>query len=136
MLAKKFAGLCLCLCAACTQATAIALPPAASPTAPASYTAAPTLITLPTLTPRAPPVAPTQTQTLPPTPTQTPTQTPVPPTSLLFTGDISLGRCVYAFSKAADDMALPFRKIADTLRSADITVGSLDGSISDYNPVP
>lgn len=78
------------------------------------------------------------TPTPPPTQTQTPTLTPISNslTTLLFTGDINLGRCVYAFSKAANDMALPFRGLAETLKNADITVGSLDGSISDYNPVP
>jgi poly-gamma-glutamate synthesis protein (capsule biosynthesis protein) len=43
---------------------------------------------------------------------------------------------VYAISKAANDLALPFRSVAEILQSADITVGSLDGSLSDHNPVP
>jgi poly-gamma-glutamate synthesis protein (capsule biosynthesis protein) len=129
MLSKKLSALLLCLCAACTQATAIANPPATATIAPATFTLAPTL-TLPTVTP-----APSATATLAPTQTPTPHSRPLT-TTLLFTGDINLGRCVYAFSKAANDMALPFREIADTLQSADITIGSLDGSISDYNPAP
>jgi poly-gamma-glutamate synthesis protein (capsule biosynthesis protein) len=43
---------------------------------------------------------------------------------------------VYARSKAAGDMALPYRALADILQSADITIGSLDGALSDYNPPP
>lgn len=135
MFSKKLMAVLLCLCAGCAQATAVANPPPTATVAPPTLT-----LTLPTVT-----LAPTVTPTL--TPTQAPTPTPLSPTigdeitqplttTLLFTGDINLGRCVYAFSKAANDMALPFRGIADTLQSADITVGSLDGSISDYNPPP
>jgi poly-gamma-glutamate synthesis protein (capsule biosynthesis protein) len=138
MLSKKFTVLLVCLCAACAQATAVANPPPAATLAPATRTPAPTRLTLPTVT-----LAPTLTVTSTPSPTQTPAPAILPSeiaqpltTTLLFTGDINLGRCVYAFSKAANDMALPFRAIADTLQSADITIGSLDGSISDYNPVP
>jgi poly-gamma-glutamate synthesis protein (capsule biosynthesis protein) len=54
--------------------------------------------------------------------------------SLLFAGDINPGRCVYALSKAANDIALPYRPLASLLQSADIAIGSLDGAISDYNP--
>jgi poly-gamma-glutamate capsule biosynthesis protein CapA/YwtB (metallophosphatase superfamily) len=60
--------------------------------------------------------------------------TAVPETDLLFTGDINPARCVYAAAKAANDMALPYRPLASLLQSADITIGSLDGAISDYNP--
>jgi poly-gamma-glutamate synthesis protein (capsule biosynthesis protein) len=99
--------------------------------------------------PLAPTLAapPTQTLTLTPAATSAPPPTPTPvllpsPTSLpeihlLFTGDINPARCVYSISKAADDMALPYRPLAAILQGADITVGSLDAAISDYNaPTP
>lgn len=82
---------------------------------PASPTPPPT--TLPTLTP-----APTE-----PAPQPTDDLT----TRLLFTGDINPGRCVAEMMIAADDFTLPYQLIADDLRAADITVGSLDGSITD-----
>ncbi|MBL8079442.1 MAG: CapA family protein [Anaerolineales bacterium] len=55
-------------------------------------------------------------------------------TTLLFTGDINLGRCVAKVSIRAGDYSYPFQYVAEKLRSADITVGSLDGSISDESP--
>jgi poly-gamma-glutamate synthesis protein (capsule biosynthesis protein) len=58
----------------------------------------------------------------------------VPEIHLLFTGDINPGRCVYQYAKEANDMALPYRPLADYLQGADITIGSLDAAISDYNP--
>lgn len=63
-----------------------------------------------------------------------PSPSAMPEVELLFTGDINPGRCVYAKAKAAEDMALPYRPLADVLQGADITAGSLDGTISDYNP--
>ena len=52
-------------------------------------------------------------------------------TRLLFTGDINPGRCPAQRALAADDFTLPYHAVADVLHSADITVGSLDGSLSD-----
>lgn len=65
----------------------------------------------------------------PPTPTSPPTPTPL--TRLLFTGDINPGRCVAETVIAADDYTLPYEYVAEGLRSADITIGSLDGSMTD-----
>lgn len=101
-------------------ATTPAPPVSATPGSPALSTAAPT-VTLP-------PPPPTPTAILAPGPSA------VPETDLLFTGDINPARCVYAAAKAANDMALPYRPLASLLQSADITIGSLDGAISDYNP--
>ncbi len=114
--------LALSLCTAC--ASALADPePTRVPTTPA------------TITP-APPLSSPSTPTLVPTVTVAPSATPVPETTILFTGDIHLGRCVYTLSQETGDLALPFRSLAEALQSADLTVGSLDGSISDYNPPP
>jgi len=58
-----------------------------------------------------------------------------PPTiRLLFTGDISPGRCVYHYAAEAHDMALPYRPLASLLQGADITIGSLDATLTDFSP--
>lgn len=123
------AALLVSLCSACAPAAAVADPESVTtPTPPRSHTPSPLLTHSP-----APQL--TSTYALPlPTPTLAPTEPPE--ITLLFTGDITLGRCVYTISKAAHDMTLPFHSLAEVLQSADLAVGSLDGSISDYNPVP
>jgi poly-gamma-glutamate capsule biosynthesis protein CapA/YwtB (metallophosphatase superfamily) len=67
-----------------------------------------------------------------PVATQTPAAAAPQTTRLLFTGDINPGRCPAQIALAANDFTLPYRAVADVLRSADITVGSLDGTLSDY----
>jgi len=110
------------LSAACTSATPPVTPsPTTLPTLTATY--APTATALPSPTPPLPSATP-----LPPS------ATPPPEITLLFTGDINPGRCVYQTVKQANDMALPYRPLAEMLQSADILVGSLDGTLSDYNP--
>lgn len=54
-------------------------------------------------------------------------------TTLIFTGDINLGRCIASASIRAGDYTYPFKYVAERLSSADITVGSLDGSLSDVS---
>jgi poly-gamma-glutamate capsule biosynthesis protein CapA/YwtB (metallophosphatase superfamily) len=81
----------------------------------------------------------------------TPAASPLPPTGtpasiaatqapvirLLFTGDINPGRCPAQVALAASDFTLPYRAVAEKLNAADITIGSLDGSISDLaTPAP
>jgi len=53
------------------------------------------------------------------------------PVRLLFTGDIIPARCVYAQHLAYQDFRHAFLATADLLAAADITVGSLDASLSD-----
>ena len=55
----------------------------------------------------------------------------VRPQTLLFVGDVMLSRSVGAKMKAQDNWILPFEKIADTLRSADLTIGNLECPVSD-----
>lgn len=50
--------------------------------------------------------------------------------SLLFVGDIMLSRSVGSQMQKRDDYLFPFRLCADTLKSADITFGNLEGPIS------
>jgi poly-gamma-glutamate capsule biosynthesis protein CapA/YwtB (metallophosphatase superfamily) len=62
-----------------------------------------------------------------------------PRISLMFTGDINLGRCVAKETIMAGDFTHPFRFVAEKLRTADLTIGSLDGTISDashFMPCP
>ena len=118
--------------AACGPVTAIPQPatPTIQPTA-----AAPTPTALPSTTPLPPSATPPPTASpAPATATPIPTATALPEIERLFTGDINPGRCVYTKAKAAEDMALPYRPLADILQGADITIGSLDGTLSDYNP--
>jgi len=60
--------------------------------------------------------------------------TPEPITTIIFTGDIHLGRCIAQVTLRSGDYTFPFHHVAETLRSADITAGSLDGSLSDASP--
>ncbi len=63
-------------------------------------------------------------------PTSTPSPTPIPTVRVIFTGDIIPSRCVYARQQSEGDFAYAFRRIAPLLVAADLTVGSLDASIS------
>jgi poly-gamma-glutamate synthesis protein (capsule biosynthesis protein) len=57
---------------------------------------------------------------------------PAPPlTTIVFTGDIIPSRCVYERQRNQGDYTAAFAFVEDYLRVADITVGSLDASISD-----
>ncbi|MBZ5671300.1 MAG: CapA family protein [Acidobacteriia bacterium] len=51
--------------------------------------------------------------------------------TLLFVGDVMLARGVYARMETQDDWALPFEKIADTLRNADLRFCNLECPVSD-----
>lgn len=59
------------------------------------------------------------------------TQAAPRPIRLLVTGDIIPARCVYARHLALEDFRHAFLTTADLLWAADITVGSLDASLSD-----
>ncbi|TSC82755.1 MAG: poly-gamma-glutamate synthesis protein (capsule biosynthesis protein) [Parcubacteria group bacterium Gr01-1014_20] len=53
-------------------------------------------------------------------------------TTLIFVGDIMLGRGVeWKISKNSSDFHLPFLKVKDYLRQADLVFGNLEGPISD-----
>ncbi len=51
--------------------------------------------------------------------------------TLLFVGDVMLSRGVGRKIQEEGDWTFPFRKIADTLRSADLTFGNLECPVSD-----
>ena len=50
---------------------------------------------------------------------------------IIFTGDVIPARCVYARQLAEGDFTYAFRKVTPFLSAPDLTVGSLDASISD-----
>ena len=55
---------------------------------------------------------------------------------IVATGDILLSRCTYTKIVAIGDWTAPFATtLGAFLRAADLTIGSLDGSIQDVNPV-
>jgi poly-gamma-glutamate synthesis protein (capsule biosynthesis protein) len=92
-------------------------------TTPASLTALP----LPTLTASFTPV-PTI------TPTSTPTNTPVPEITLLFTGQYVPGRCVQQAVEARGGADYIFDEIRQLIQSADLAVGTLNGTLSAISP--
>lgn len=115
------------LLVACAPATPLA--PTSAPTL-AEATSVPTAAPLPTAT-----LVPATATTIPsPTPIQLPSPTALPETVLLFTGDINPARCVYTIAQEKNDMAAPYRAVSEILQSADLAIGNLDASISDYNP--
>jgi poly-gamma-glutamate synthesis protein (capsule biosynthesis protein) len=66
---------------------------------------------------------------------------PISRTRILFTGDITLGRCVaertIIASGRTGNFNHPFEFVAKELRAADLTVGSFDGTLSDESaPMP
>jgi poly-gamma-glutamate synthesis protein (capsule biosynthesis protein) len=89
-----------------------------------------TLTTRPTLT--LSPLPPTPTKTAAPTSTvtATPSLTPDRQITLMAVGDIMLGRTI-AELIANEGPAVPFQYTAETLASADITIGNLECVISD-----
>lgn len=94
------------------------------------------MVTTPTLNPSpvpsATPVTPTETLTLAATPQLSPTPEPV--TTLLFTGVIVPGRCVQAAIDASGNPDAPYEEVSTLINQADLAVGTLNATISDYPP--
>lgn len=72
------------------------------------------------------------------TPAEFDNSSPVAPVvRLLFTGDINPSRCPALAALEADDFTVPYVQVADVLQGADVTIGSLDGALSDRTaPAP
>jgi poly-gamma-glutamate capsule biosynthesis protein CapA/YwtB (metallophosphatase superfamily) len=96
-----------------------------------------------TATSKPPPSAtatalPSKTPVLTATPTTTPTvtsmPTAVPRTTLLFTGVIVPARCVQAAIDARGDNDYPYDEVREVISAADLAVGTLNATISDYPP--
>lgn len=95
----------------------------------ATYTPFQPQTILPLNTTAAPP-------TFTPLPTVTATLSPTSPPriQLLFTGVIVPARCVQAGIDARGDPHYPYAEVRDLIRAADLSVGTLNATISDYPP--
>lgn len=82
-----------------------------------------------------PTVSPSPTSTATPTtdPT-TPPPTAIPTTTILFTGVIVPARCVQAAIDASGDSDYLYDDVRDIISQADLAVGTLNATISDYPP--
>ena len=101
---------------------------------------------LPTAVPTAtlkPSPTPTNTPTVPPKKTKPsasptamvqPTPTAPPTTTLLFTGVIVPARCVQAKIDELGDPHYPYEEVREIISSADLAIGTLNATISDYPP--
>jgi poly-gamma-glutamate capsule biosynthesis protein CapA/YwtB (metallophosphatase superfamily) len=116
----------------------ISASPQAEPTPPASTyppsSQAPpaTPTSSPTSTPE--PLAPTETPTSTATQVPSPTLTSAARTSLLFTGVIVPARCVQASIDEKNDPDYPYAEVGGLISAADLAVGTLNATISDYPP--
>lgn len=83
-------------------------------------------------------IPPTTTTTPDPSPTPTPTLEPSPTvpttTTLLFTGVIVPARCVQAKIDQLDDPDYPYEELREVINQADLAIGTLNATISDYPP--
>lgn len=112
--------------AAVPEATPQASSPAVTPTTRPAATA--------TLSPTRVPPSPTLPPTAAPSVTATlPAEPPSPPvTELLFTGVIVPARCVQAAIDARGDPDYPYEAVREVIAAADLAVGTLNATISDY----
>ena len=87
----------------------------------------------PTLT-LSPALTPSLTPSLSPTPTQTFTPAPPPLITLVFTGQIVPARCVQAAIDEKGNADYIYEGVLDFLQPADLTIGTLNSSLSDVAP--
>lgn len=88
----------------------------------------------PSLTVNAPEPSLTPSPTLDPTSTLSPTPTQPPITTLLFTGVIVPARCVQAAIDERGDHDYPYDEVREIISQADLAVGTLNATMSDYPP--
>jgi poly-gamma-glutamate capsule biosynthesis protein CapA/YwtB (metallophosphatase superfamily) len=69
-----------------------------------------------------------------PAATLTPSATPIPSISLLFTGIIVPARCVQAAIDERDDPDFPYEEVRGLIRRANLAVGTLNATLTDYSP--
>ncbi len=88
----------------------------------------------PSLTVNAPEPSLIPSPTLDPTSTLSPTPTQPPITTLLFTGVIVPARCVQAAIDERGDHDYPYDEVREIISQADLAVGTLNATMSDYPP--
>ncbi len=142
---KAWIVLTLLALTACQAAARPGMPEQAAPVLPPTGEAFITVPAAQELAPSATPVTPTPTFTPTPQPSPTPTPTPVLPTqtpeptqppltTLLFTGIIVPARCVQAAIDARQDPDYPYEAVREVIQQADLAVGTLNATISDFPP--
>jgi poly-gamma-glutamate capsule biosynthesis protein CapA/YwtB (metallophosphatase superfamily) len=99
----------------------------------------PDLESLPATSTSSRPLLRMATDTISPSPTETrlppsATPTPVRLTTLLFTGVIVPARCVQAAIDAKNDADYIYAEVRDMIQQADLAVGTLNATLSDYPP--
>jgi len=127
MIPRKVAALIFVLAITLTACAPPAAPPL--PTLAATTAVAATTISMSAATPS--PVTATPLPTLTPTPV-TPTLTPV--TEIIFTGSLVPARCVQAAIDEVGQADFLYDDVRELLSEADLTVGNLNATISDYPP--
>ena len=88
---------------------------------------------VPSIRPHEPAATQILATTSPPS-TLIPSATLVPRTTLLFTGVIVPARCVQAAIDARGDPDYPFEALRETIQAADLAIGTLNATISDFPP--
>lgn len=141
---KAWIVLTLLALTACQAAAARpGVPDQAAPILPSAGEASPTVTATQEPAPSATAAVPTPTVTPTPQPTFTPTPTQVPPTpkpteppltTLLFTGVIVPARCVQAAIDARQDPDYPYEAVREVIQQADLAIGTLNATISDFPP--
>lgn len=117
------------LLAACQQSPSPTTSPEGSPPSSSPTTTATRPVATPTDT-----LEPTISPSDIPSPTSTYTPTPIPQTTLLFTGVIVPARCVQAAMDDYQDSDYLYDDVRDVIKGADLAIGTLNATISDYPP--
>ena len=117
-------------CQAQSTGTQVLSPPLAATAEPQAVLATPTFV--PSPIPSATTVHPTETST--PAATLQPSPDPELVTTLLFTGVIVPARCVQAAIDASGNPDAPYEEVSALINQADVAVGTLNATISDYPP--
>jgi hypothetical protein len=110
---------------------ALGAPPLLEPTLPGA-----TLVAVTPSSAPSPTIVPSPIPSASPSPSITPLPSPtsVPRITLLFTGIIVPARCVQAGIDKRNDPGYPYAEVAGMIREADLAVGTLNATISDYPP--
>lgn len=127
------------LVSACQPQKAIVTPLPSDPPAAVVHTSTVTpspISPAPSATPIPPSATPSPTPALPSPvpPTEMALPTPEPVTTLLFTGVIVPARCVQAAIDERGDADYPYDEVRDIITGADLAIGTLNATISDYPP--
>lgn len=109
--------------------------PTSQPVLPGAKPQGSSAVSIQQITPTTEPaLSKTATPTTAPTAAISPTPTEIPTTTLLFTGVIVPARCVQAAIDANGNPDYPYEEVSSLISSADLAIGTLNATISDYPP--